>query len=304
MEAPLFDTPSEAASAAASAAGQGAGPPTDLHPALWRAAQLGRPRDGGLASGFAALDAALPGGGWPLRALTELLLPAAGWGAATGADRVRAPDAAPGFGVGEVRLLAPALAAAQQGGRSLMWFDPPARPFGWALAACGIDVQRLYVVLGRDEAARGSGRAAGRGLRGLLPAADTLWALEQALKSGHLGAVVAWLPARLGADALRRLQLAAQAHDGPVFLLRDERERSRPSPAPLRLLLRAAGPDALRVQLLKRRGPPLVTPIDLALPAVLPAPVHARLAAGRRAAAATGPRAVPAVLTPSEAFVR
>jgi protein ImuB len=75
-----------------------------------------------------------------------------------------------------------------------------------------------------------------------------LWALEQALKSGHLGAVLAWLPARLPADALRRLQLAAQAHDGPAFLLRDVQERQRPSAAPLRLLLAPAGPDELRVR--------------------------------------------------------
>jgi protein ImuA len=215
----------------------------DLHPALWRAHQLGRQRDAAWPTGFAELDAGLPGGGWPARALTELLLPHAG--------------------IGEVRLLAPVLAAAQP--RGLILFDPPERPFGWALGACGIDVRQVYVVQARQ------------GVRGL-PAADVLWALEQALKSGHVGAVLAWLPVRVGADALRRLQLAAQAHDGPAFLLRDEVLRSRPSPAPLRLLLRAAGPDALRVQVLKRRGPPLAQPLHLALPAVLPPPVHERLA--------------------------
>ena len=112
--------------------------------------------------------------------------------------------------------------------------------------------------------------------RSKLPAADILWALEQALKSGHLGAAVAWLPARLPADALRRLQLAAQAHDGPVFLLRDAQERARPSVAPLRLLLGSAGPDLLRVVLLKRRGPPLAQPLTLALASVLSAPALAR----------------------------
>lgn len=227
--------------------------PEDLHPALWRAHQLGRQRDAAWPSGFAELDAVLPGGGWPARALTELLLPHAG--------------------LGEVRLLAPALAAVQQQQRSVMLFDPPALPCAWALGACGLDVQQLYVVRSRD-AARGRAR--------VLPAADVLWALEQSLKSGQVGAVLAWLPARLGSDALRRLQLAAQAHEGPAFLLRDESLRSRPSPAPLRLLLRAAGPDDLRVQLLKRRGPPLAQPLVLALPAVLAAPVRER---ARRSAA-------------------
>ena len=58
-------------------------------------------------------------------------------------------------------------------------------------------------------------------MRQLLPQADVLWALEQALKSGHVGAVLAWLPAPVKADALRRLQLAAQAHDGPAFIFRE-----------------------------------------------------------------------------------
>jgi protein ImuA len=62
----------------------------DLHPTLWRAHQLGRAAAAVQPSGFGVLDAQLPGGGWPCRALTELLL------------------AQPG--VGEMRLLAPALA--------------------------------------------------------------------------------------------------------------------------------------------------------------------------------------------------
>ena len=37
--------------------------PETLHPALWRGHQLGRSADQALPSGFAALDAQLPGGG-------------------------------------------------------------------------------------------------------------------------------------------------------------------------------------------------------------------------------------------------
>ena len=223
--------------------------PEQLHPALWRAAALGRPSfawaaadRAALASGFAELDAQLPGGGWPAQALTELLLPHAG--------------------VGELRLLAPVLAALQARQRCLIWFDPPATPCAWALGALGIQTRDLVVV--RSRAVLKSPQA-----RRLLPAADILWALEQTLKSGHAGAVLAWLPARLPADALRRLQLAAQAHDGPAFLLRDAQERCRPSPAPLRLLLTSSGPDRLQLQLFKRRGPPLLQPLTLALPPAL-----------------------------------
>ena len=216
-----------------------------------------------MASGFAELDAQLPGGGWPAGVLTELLLSHPG--------------------IGELRLLAPVLAALQHQRRSVMWFDPPAAPCAWALAALGIAVRQLVVVHSRQR----------QGAREQLPAADILWALEHALKSGHLGAVLAWLPARLPADALRRLQLAAQAHEGPAFLLRGVQARSQPSAAPLRLLLASAGPDALRVTLLKRRGPPLAQPLTLALPPVLSAPARARALAGRVVPGA--PAAAPAV---------
>jgi protein ImuA len=110
----------------------------------------------------------------------------------------------------------------------------------------------------------------------LLPQTDVLWALEQALRSGHLGAALAWLPAHgLRAEALRRLQLAAQSHDGPVFLFRDEAARLQPSVAPLRLWLRPQGIDGLSVRVLKRHGPALAQPLRLVLPPVLEA---ARLA--------------------------
>lgn len=249
-------------------------PPESLHPALWRAHQLGRPAGAGLASGFDELDAQLPGGGWPPSSLTELLLAHEG--------------------LGELRLLAPVLAAVQAQQRCVMWFDPPAAPCAWALSALGLDLQRL-VVLHARQALKGPARAR-------LPAPDVLWALEQALKSGHVGAVLAWLPARLPADALRRLQMAAQAHEGPAFLLRDASLRHQPSAAPLRLELASAGPDRLRVALLKRRGPPLAQPLVLALPPVLSGPALARAsrvavapaAAGLAARAAPSAQASPA----------
>jgi protein ImuA len=244
--------------------------PESLHPALWRAHQLGRPRAAVVGSGFAALDAQLPGGGWPHQVLTELLLPHPG--------------------VGEMRLLAPALAAlagvGADSGRSVMLFDPPAPLCGWALAQLGVPASSLIVVHGRDGA---------HGARHLLASADLLWALEQALKSGQVGAVLAWPSARLHADALRRLQLAAQAHDGPAFLLRDIDARLRPSPAPLRLALHSADIDALSVRLLKRRGPALAAPLRLSLPPVLAPVLRARADAARLAAEATArARALPA----------
>ncbi len=181
-------------------------------------------------------------------------------------------------GVGEMRLLAPALARIAGAGRSVMLFDPPATPCAPALAALGVDAGRVVVVHGRDGA---------HGARHLLPSADLLWALEQALASGQVGAVLAWPPRSLRGEALRRLQLAAQAHDGPAFVLRDIEWRDRPSPAPLRLLLQGAGLDELRLRVLKRRGPALERPLRLALPPVIAPVLRARADAARLAAEAT-----------------
>ena len=208
--------------------------PETLHPALWLGHQLGRSAGDAISSGFAALDAELPGGGWPRRALSELLLPHPG--------------------VGEIRLLAPPLVAAQRAGRLAMVFDPPAALSAAALERLGFDVAELLVVHTRAR---------------VVPGSDSLWALEQALKSGHVGAVLAWLPPRLRADRLRRLQLAAHNHDGVAFVMREASCAGRPTASPLRLALQAGGADRLRVQVLKRRGPPLEAPLQLALPAVL-----------------------------------
>ena len=208
--------------------------PESLHPALWLGHQLGRHADSAVPSGFAALDAQLPGRGWPRRALTELLLPHPG--------------------IGEIRLLASSLVATQEAGRLVMLFDPPTELSALALAALGFDVEQLLIINTRSR---------------VIPGSDSLWALEQALKSGHVGAVLAWLPPRLRAERLRRLQLAAHAHDGPAFVLRELSAMQRPTAAPLRLALRASGADVLAVRVLKRRGPPLEAPVVLALPPVL-----------------------------------
>ena len=216
--------------------------PESLHPGLWLAHQLGRHTEAVCPSGFAALDAQLPGGGWPRRVLTELLL------------------AHPG--VGEIRLLAPSLAAAQRSGRPVMLFDPPAQLSAPALQQLGIDVAQLLVVHTRTR---------------VIPGADSLWALEQALKSGQVAALLAWLPPRLRAERLRRLQLAAQAHEGPAFVVRELEAQQRPTAAPLRLGLRPGGGDLLLLRVLKRRGPPLESVLRIELSPVLSASAGRRL---------------------------
>lgn len=49
--------------------------PRSVAAAIWRGNELGSPVSSVVRSGFAALDAELPGGGWPCHSLTELLQP-------------------------------------------------------------------------------------------------------------------------------------------------------------------------------------------------------------------------------------
>jgi len=243
---------------------------------VWRADEIVHSIATTVASGFAALDAELPGGGWPQGQLVELLLDAPG--------------------VGELSLLAPALAHVAREHRPCVWVLPCdssaargtsiALPYPPALADAGVEVERSIFV------------------KPVTPR-ESLWALEQSLRSAHLGALIGWMPAstspghlqasraapprRRGADryedysehrsrlggarsslqmtggdfrALRRLHLLAQRHRALVFLLREARAAGTASPASLRLRL-ACTDGQLRVTVLKRRGWPLLEPVVL-----------------------------------------
>lgn len=102
--------------------------PEALHPSLWRASQLGQGATRCLDTGFAALSAQLPGGGWPSGSLIDLL--------------VQQP------GSGELRLLAPALA--QLPGLPIVLLQPPHPPQALALAAQA-DAVAIAVVKERQQ---------------------------------------------------------------------------------------------------------------------------------------------------------
>lgn len=212
--------------------------------ALWRCGVPRSTAPDGIRTGFAALDALLPDGGWPGAALTELLL---------------AQTA-----IGELSLLMPALAALSQH-KGIVLIAPPFIPYAPAFVAAGIDLRRLVVI--PHTAQR-----------------DALGCAELALRSGACGAVVCWekellkpellkpemkksdmtkagrapgssdAPGRgIGALALRRLHLAADRGRTPVLLFRDAAQAVQPSPAALRIRLDPVQ-QQLRLTLFKRRG--------------------------------------------------
>lgn len=200
---------------------------------VWRGDQLGHGTVASLSSGHPRLDDELPGSGWPIAVLTELI--------------AREP------GIGELRLLVPMLRQLTREGRIVILLAPPHIPYAPALAGFGIDLDYLIIVQAPN-------------------AADRLWAVEQTLKSASFGALLAWLPAeRTRPEHLRRMQLAALGARGPVFLFRTLAAQFESSPAPLRLLLLPRPNQQVSVQILKRRGPVLAMPLTLDLPQPLAA---------------------------------
>lgn len=196
--------------------------PPSLHPALWLASQLARGTTSCVDTGIPVLSGQLPGGGWPNGVLTELLL--------------QQP------GIGELRLLQPALSALK---RPVVMLQPPYAPQTLALSALDLPPQQLLWI-------RNTGKAA-----------DALWAAEQVLRSGSCGAVLLWQQHMRG-ESLRRLHLAAQSGESLFFLLRPIAAAQDSSPAPLRLGLRPAV-GGVNIEFIKRRGPQRDTPLFLPL---------------------------------------
>ncbi len=182
---------------------------------IWRGRHAPALSRQALATGFETLDELLPGGGWPVGALTEIL-----------ADEE---------GTGALWLTMPALARLSQTPRWLAWVAPPHIPYAPALAGMGVDLSKVLLIRPRRSL-------------------DRMWALEQALRSGTCSAVLAWpTEADIETKVLRRLQLAAEAGQCWGVLFRSQRAARRSSPAALRLHVRAFL-DGISVHVLKCRG--------------------------------------------------
>ena len=169
---------------------------------LWRGQGNALPRSA-LPTGFAALDAVLPGGGWPVAALSEILLPA--------------------DGVGELQLLWPLLARLSEQGGRIVLVAPPYIPFAPAWAAAGIALPQLQIVQTDDDR-------------------NAMWVAEQCLRSAACEAVVCW-PRQGDARTLRRLQLAAETGQCQGFALRPADAADQPSMAALRIVVEVDPPQ-------------------------------------------------------------
>jgi len=186
---------------------------------LWRGSRAsGPPR--GIETGFAALDAMLPQRGWPRGAVIEVSVPE--------------------WGIGELSLFLPLMAAYHRRGHYVTWIAPPYTPYAPALAAAGLDPGFCRVLLNPDTDRQ-------------IP-----WCAEKLLQSGTAGLVLAW-PRSLAGQSVRRLQLAAENSEAICVFWRQEETATEPvrvwdgRPATLRLRLsrQRAG---MKVEMIKARG--------------------------------------------------
>ena len=217
------------------------------HP-VWRGGALSR-AVAAIPTGFAPLDAELPGGGWPRQGLTEIL-----------ADQA---------GIGELELILPALAAVTQAGQRAVCVAPPHVPYAPALAAAGVDLFHLLIVSPSSRR-------------------DALWAAEQALRSGSCHVLAAWL-SKPRYPELQRLAVAAEAGRAVAFLYRPLAAAHESSPAWLRLALEPAGLELALHLLKRRGTPlaaplhlPLKRPFHVLGRPALPRPAERDARAARR----------------------
>ncbi|WP_110253393.1 translesion DNA synthesis-associated protein ImuA [Undibacterium pigrum] len=147
-------------------------------------------------------------------------------------------------GIGELQLLKPVLAEIAKTQR-IAFIHPPHIPNGLAFQRWELADDRLFWMKCSSTA-------------------DALWTTEQVLKNGCFGAVMLW-QTNIRAEALRRLNLAAQTTDTCFFLLRPLAAQRDTSPAPLRLVLRPAR-GGVNVEIIKRRGPHSDKSLYLTLP--------------------------------------
>jgi len=173
-------------------------------PRLWRGQDSPAPAPSPHPSGHAALDAALPTGGWPAAALVEVLFAA--------------------DGLGELSLLLPALAALSRRERPILVVAPPYRPYAPAWQAAGLDLSRLHLLEATPK--------------------DALWAMEQALRAGCCGAVLGWpLQADDTALRRLQVAAETGQTPGFVFRPLARRDAPSPAPLRLSLQGTPRGPE-------------------------------------------------------------
>ena len=166
------------------------------NPHVWLGEEITELKSGGIPTGYPALDAILPEGGWPRNAMMEMLTSQ--------------------WGFGELQLLLPLMRSITSQKRWVLLVAPPYIPYAPALANAGIDINYL-INIDPDTSCK-----------------DAMWSVEKALQSESCGLVMAWLDSLPNA-VVRRLQLAASEGETSGVLFRHRETKNSPASLQLRL---------------------------------------------------------------------
>lgn len=167
-------------------------------------------------TGYKSINKQLHSNGWPLGTINEFGILQ--------------------HGIGELRLLMPALREAQESSqqKQLVLIAPPYLPFAPALAKEGIDIESLTIVQTRTLK-------------------DSLWAAEQSLIGNCCAAVVCWTGThKINNHYLRRLQLAAEKTQSLSVLFRHSSCLEESSASGLRIQLSCNSYGKLELNILKQ----------------------------------------------------
>ena len=184
---------------------------------VWQSKRIPHLKFDSVNSHFSELNALLSDKGWPLGITTEIGLSQPG--------------------IGEMRLLLPALKTLQQKPCSaghIVWIAPPFTPLSSSLHKEGLDLSLLTIVDTKKIE-------------------DTIWAAEQVLLSNSCAAVFVWTGKHyLNNKILRRLQLAVEKSNCWSLILRHQDCLQQPSVSYLRLSLQTTVLGQLQVDILKQ----------------------------------------------------
>ncbi|MDX1811240.1 MAG: translesion DNA synthesis-associated protein ImuA [Gammaproteobacteria bacterium] len=153
---------------------------------LWKAGELAGKSIERIETGYAALNAILPGQGWPVGGLMEFIMPA--------------------WGLGELALIMPLIKTLSRQSFWVIWIAPPHIPYAPHLLQAAVDLERVLVISEQADET------------------ECLWAMEKLLRANACGLVMAW-PGKISHQQMRRLQLAAEAGRtlGIIFQMQEKK---------------------------------------------------------------------------------
>jgi len=184
---------------------------------IWQASQQNTQQHA-LSTGYTKLDTLLHYRGWPLNALTEIL--------------VTQPH------IGEIQLVLPSIVKQMQSGGALFLIEPPFSPYAPAWINAGIDINRIYIIKSCQEQ-------------------DWLWVSEQVMANKGVACCLFWPPKdQLSNKVLKRLQLASKQGSPLNFIFRQSSVANQSSPASLRLVVKPESNlnSGLEIEILKQPG--------------------------------------------------